>query len=48
LLGQEAVGGRALLLNAAFAAAYSAILTPFLYPIVRGLGSRFRPASVLR
>lgn len=48
LLGQEAVGGRALLLNAAFAAAYSAILTPFLYPIVRGLGSRFRPARVLR
>ena len=48
LLGQEAVGGRALLLNGAFAAAYSAILTPFLYPVVRGLGSRFRPARVLR
>jgi rod shape-determining protein MreD len=48
LLGQEAAGGRALILHAVFAACYSALLTPFLYPLVRGLGARLRPASALR
>jgi rod shape-determining protein MreD len=48
LLGQESVAGRSFVLNAVFAACYSALLTPFLYPIVRGLGSRLRPASVIR
>jgi rod shape-determining protein MreD len=48
LLGQEAVGGVALLIHALFSACYSALLTPFLYPIVRGLGARLRPASALR
>lgn len=48
LLGQESVGGRELPLHALYAACYSALLTPFLYPIVRVLGSRLRPASVMR
>jgi rod shape-determining protein MreD len=48
LLGQESVGGRALIIHAVFAACYSALLTPFLYPLVRTLGARLRPASVLR
>jgi rod shape-determining protein MreD len=48
LLGQESIGGRALLIHALFAACYSALLTPFLYPLVRVLGARLRPASVLR
>ena len=47
LLGQESVGGRALLVHALFAACYSALLTPFIYPIVRGMGSRLRPARVV-
>ena len=48
LLGQEAVGGRVLLLHAVFAACYSALLTPFLFPLVRVLGARLRPARVMR
>jgi hypothetical protein len=48
LLGQESVTGSSFVLTAVFAACYSALLTPFLYPVVRGLGSRFRPASVIR
>ena len=48
LLGQAAAGGRALLLHALFAACYNALLTPFLFPLVRVLGSRLRPARVLR
>lgn len=48
LLGQEATGGLSLPLHAAFAACYSALLTPFLYPLVRGMGSRLRPARVMR
>ena len=48
LLGQEAAGGRALPIHALFAACYSALLTPFLYPLVRGLGARLRPASAIR
>ena len=48
LLGQEAAGGRSLILNAVFAACYSALLTPFIYPLVRGLGSRLRPARAMR
>jgi len=48
LLGQEAVGGRSLATHALYAACYSALLTPFLYPPVRGLGSRLRPAAAMR
>jgi len=48
LVGQEATGGRALVVHALLAACYSALLTPFLYPLVRGLGARLRPASALR
>jgi rod shape-determining protein MreD len=48
LLGQEAVGGLALVLHGVFSACYSALLTPFLYPLVRGLGARLRPASAIR
>jgi len=48
LLGQQSVAPREFVLNAVFSAAYSALLTPFLYPVVRGLGSRLRPASVIR
>jgi rod shape-determining protein MreD len=48
LLGQEAVGGRTLLFTAVFGACYNALLTPFLYPVVRALAARLRPARVLR
>jgi rod shape-determining protein MreD len=48
LVGQVSVTGTSFVLNAVFAACYSALLTPFLYPVVRGLGSRLRPASVIR
>jgi len=48
LLGQQGIGGHTLVLNAVYAACYSALLTPFLYPLVRGLGLRFRPARVMR
>jgi rod shape-determining protein MreD len=48
LLGQESLGGHTLVLNALLASCYSALLTPFLYPVVRGLGSRFRPARAMR
>jgi rod shape-determining protein MreD len=48
LLGQESVAGGSFALNAVFAAFYSALLTPFLYPLVRGLGSRLRPARAMR
>ncbi|TMK20853.1 MAG: rod shape-determining protein MreD, partial [Actinobacteria bacterium] len=37
LVGQEATGGSALVVHALLAACYSALLTPFLYPLVRGL-----------
>ena len=47
LLGEEAVGGSSLVIHALLAACYSALLTPFLYPVVRGLGQRLRPASAL-
>ncbi|MGH2726782.1 MAG: rod shape-determining protein MreD [Actinomycetota bacterium] len=48
LLGQEAVGGRTLLITAVFGACYNALLTPFMYPLVRALAARLRPARVLR
>jgi len=48
LLGVESAGGSALVTHALLAACYSALLTPFLYPLVRGLGARLRPASALR
>ncbi len=48
LLGQTELGGTALHLHAFFAASYNALLTPFLFPVVRALGSRLRPARVLR
>ena len=48
LLGQEAVGGRTLVVTAVFGACYNALLTPFLYPLVRALAARLRPAMVLR
>ena len=48
LLGQEAVGGRTLVITAVFGACYNALLTPFLYPLVRALAARLRPAMVLR
>jgi rod shape-determining protein MreD len=48
LLGQEAVGGRTLLTTSVFGACYNALLTPFMYPLVRALAARLRPARVLR
>ena len=48
LLGQEAVGARTLLITAVFGACYNALLTPFLYPVVRAIAARLRPARVLR
>jgi rod shape-determining protein MreD len=48
LVGQESVGGAALLVHAALAACYNALLTPFLYPAVRALGARLRPVRVIR
>jgi len=48
LLGQEAAGGRSLIEHSVYAACYNALLTPFLYPLVRGLGSRLRPARAMR
>lgn len=48
LFGQEEVAGRGLILTAVLGAAYNALLTPFLYPLVRTLGARLRPARALR
>ena len=48
LVGQEEAGGRALVAHALFGAAYNGLLTPFLFPIVRVLGSRLRPAGAIR
>jgi rod shape-determining protein MreD len=43
LLGVESLGVVRLLRNAALASAYNALLTPFLFPVVRTLGARMRP-----
>jgi len=48
LLGQQVTGGSSLVLRAVYTACYSALLTPFLYPFVRGLGVRLRPAGAMR
>lgn len=48
LLGQEQVAGVSLILTATFGACYNALLTPFLYPVVRAMGARLRPARVMR
>lgn len=48
LLGQEAIGGRTLVITAVSGACYNALLTPFLYPMVRALAARLRPARVVR
>jgi rod shape-determining protein MreD len=48
LLGEAAAGGGALARHAALGALYNALLTPFVYPLVRALGGRFRPQRVYR
>ena len=47
LLGEN-VSSRELLRHATLSAAYNALLTPFVFPIVRALGERLRPAGVTR
>lgn len=47
LLG-ERVAARELLRHAALSSAYNALLTPFVFPVVRALGERLRPAGVAR
>lgn len=48
LLGQQLPGASRLTREAGLAAVYNALLTPFLFPVVRGLGERLRPARALR
>lgn len=48
LLGQEAISGAPLARHAALAASYNALLTPFVFPVVRVLGARLRPTKVFR
>jgi rod shape-determining protein MreD len=48
LFGQKEIVGVSLVLMAVFGACYNALLTPFLYPVVRALGARLRPARVMR
>jgi rod shape-determining protein MreD len=47
LLGQH-VAGRALLRHAALSSSYNSLLTPFVFPVVRALGGKLRPAGVTR
>ncbi|MCA1832218.1 MAG: rod shape-determining protein MreD [Actinomycetota bacterium] len=47
LLGEH-VSSRELFRHAALSSAYNALLTPFVFPIVRALGARLRPAGVVR
>jgi len=47
VVGESVSSGGALVIHALLASCYSALLTPFLYPLVRGLGARLRPASAL-
>lgn len=48
VLGQDEIVGPGLVRHGALAACYNALLTPFVYPCVRMLGARLRPARVLR
>lgn len=47
LLGQH-VTARALARHAALASVYNALLTPFVFPVVRVLAGRLRPAGAVR
>jgi rod shape-determining protein MreD len=44
VLGEESVSALRALRYAGLAAAYNALLTPFVFPLVRALGARLRPA----
>lgn len=48
LLGEEAAGAAALARHAALGAVYNALLTPFVFPLVRALATRLRPLRVFR
>lgn len=45
MLGQESLSGLRILRHAGFAAVYGALLTPFVFPVVRGLAARLGPPS---
>lgn len=47
VLGVEVPGGWALARHAALGAVYNAVLTPFVFPVVRALGRRLRPARAV-
>ncbi len=47
LLG-EGIAARTLARHALLSAAYNALLTPFVFPVVRSLASRLRPAGATR
>jgi rod shape-determining protein MreD len=48
LLGEQSLSAPRILRNASLAAAYNALLTPFVFPVVRRLGARMRPVGVAR
>lgn len=45
LLGEQSLPGIRIVRHAGLAAAYNALLTPFLFPLVRGLAATTRPRS---
>lgn len=47
VLGEDSLAPSRIALRALLAAAYNALLTPFLFPIVRSLAARLRPASAV-
>ena len=47
LLGQGSIGLVGVIRNAGLAALYNALLTPFVFPLVRGLAAHLRPAGVV-
>lgn len=46
VLGEESLSLARIARHAALAAAYNALLTPFVFPVVRGLAARLRPVGV--
>jgi rod shape-determining protein MreD len=47
LLGQH-IGVRSIIRHASLSAAYNALLTPFVFPLVRTLSAKLRPAGAVR
>jgi rod shape-determining protein MreD len=47
LLGQR-IGPSSLIRHALLGGAYNAMLTPFVFPVVRAMGSKLRPAGAIR